>query len=65
MRIIKGEAMKRRVLIKLLEANGWYIKRHGSNHDLYTNGEVIEAIPRHPDVNERLAKDIIRKHNLK
>lgn len=24
-----------------------------------------EAIPRHPDVNERLAKDIIRKHNLK
>ncbi len=26
--------MKRRDLIKLLEKNGWYLKRNGGNHDL-------------------------------
>ncbi|WP_416374767.1 type II toxin-antitoxin system HicA family toxin, partial [Muricomes intestini] len=25
--------MKRRDLVKLLEKNGWYLKRNGSNHD--------------------------------
>ena len=57
--------MKRRELIKLLERNGWYLKRNGGNHDLYTNGIKIEPIPRHPDIKERLAKDIIKKNNLK
>ena len=37
--------MKRRELIKLLEKNGWYIKRNGGNHDLYTNGKQTEPIP--------------------
>ena len=35
--------MKRRDLIKLLEANGWYFKREGRNHDIYTNGK--DGIP--------------------
>lgn len=56
--------MKRRELIKILERNGWYLKRNGGNHDLYTNGRSTEPIPRHPDINERLAKSIIKKHNL-
>lgn len=56
--------MKRRDLIKRLEQNGWYFKRSGSNHDLYTNGEKIEPIPRHSEINERLARDIIRKLGL-
>lgn len=30
--------MKRRDLVKLLEKNGWFLKRSGGNHDLYTNG---------------------------
>ena len=46
--------MKRRELIKLLEKNGWYSKRNGSNHELYTNGKNMEPIPRHPKINERL-----------
>ena len=33
--------MKRRDLVKLLEKNGWYLKRNGANHDLYTNGEKV------------------------
>ena len=57
--------MKRRELIKLLEKNGWYIKRNGGNHDLYTNGKQTEPIPRLPDINERLARSIIKKLGLK
>lgn len=57
--------MKRRELVKLLEENGWYIKRNGGNHDLYTNGEATEPIPRHSEINERLAKAIIKKLGLK
>lgn len=56
--------MKRRKLIKILEKNGWYLKRNGANHDLYTNGKVTETIPRHPDINERLAKEIIKRQEL-
>ena len=28
--------MKRRELIKRLEDKGWYLKRHGAEHDIYT-----------------------------
>ena len=56
--------MKRRDLIKLLEKNGWYLKRNGGNHDLYTDGNRIETIPRHPEIKERLAKSIIKKLGL-
>jgi mRNA interferase HicA len=35
--------------------------RHGGNHDVWTNGEREEAIPRHRDINERLALAILRR----
>jgi predicted RNA binding protein YcfA (HicA-like mRNA interferase family) len=57
--------MKRKDLIKLLEKNGWYFKRNGANHDIYTNGKVIEPIPRHTEINEKLAKAIIKKLGLR
>lgn len=56
--------MKRRDLIKLLKKNGWYLKRSGGNHDIYTDGEKCEPIPRHKEINERLAKEIIKKLGL-
>ena len=56
--------MKRRELIKLLEAAGWKLERHGGNHDIYTKGQDFESVPRHPDVNENLAKKIIKKWGL-
>lgn len=56
--------MKRRELIKKLENAGWYLLRYGGNHDIYTNGKDIEPIPRHADINEKLAKKIIKKRNL-
>lgn len=57
--------MKRRRLVRLLEKNGWYFKRTGGNHDLYTNGSRIEPIPRHSEINEKLAQSIIKRLCLK
>lgn len=57
--------MKRRDLIRLMEKNGWYFLREGGNHDIYTNGASREPIPRHKEINEMLAQNIIRKYGLK
>lgn len=57
--------MKTRDLVKLFKKNGWCLLRHGENHDIYTNGKETEEIVRHREMNERLAKAIIRKHGLK
>lgn len=56
--------MKRRDLIKLLERNGWYLKRNGGNHDIYTNGRENEPISRQSEIKEDLAKAIIKRRGL-
>ena len=57
--------MKRRDLIKLLERNGWYLKRNGGNQDIYTNGVDNEPISRQSEIKEDLAKAIIKRRGLK
>ena len=57
--------MKRRDLIKLFEQNGWWFLRDGGNHDIYTNGKVFEPISRQREINEILAKRIIKRRGLK
>ncbi len=57
--------VKKKDLIKLLENNGWYLKRSGGNHDIYTNGVDCETIPRHNEIKENLAKAIIKRRGLK
>lgn len=57
--------MKRKDLIKLLIKNGWWFYRNGGNHDIYTNGEKSEPIPRHSELKEQLAKSIIKRQGLK
>ncbi len=57
--------MKRKDFIKLFEKNGWYLKRSGANHDIYTDGKATEPIPRHNEINETLAKVIIKRRGLK
>ena len=57
--------MKTKDLIKLLIKNGWYYKRSGGNHDIYTNGTDSEPIPRHTEIKENLAKAIIKRRGLK
>ena len=58
--------MKRNDFIRLLEANGWFLKRHGGNHDIYTNvaGSRI-VVPRHSELKEQLVKTEIGKWGLK
>lgn len=57
--------MKTKDLIKLLEKNGWEFVRHGGNHDVYAKGNEREAVVRHKEINESLAKAIIKRRGLK
>jgi len=56
--------MKRDELIKLFERNGWWLKREGGSHTIYTNGDQSEPIPRHNEIDEILAKKIIKRRGL-
>ena len=56
--------MKQRDLIKKLEAAGFTLERHGGNHDVYVREEDKEQILRNKEINEMLAKAIIRKWGL-
>ena len=53
--------MKRRDLEKGLQELGWYFERHGGSHDLRSNGNESEPLPRHNEINEYLAKKILKK----
>lgn len=54
--------MKRQALVKHLRKNGCYLKREGASHSLWTNPRTghIEAIPRHTEISNLLAKKICR-----
>ena len=51
-------------MIKLLESNGFKFKREGANHDIYYRDGAIQPVPRHREINEALAKEIIKRHGL-
>ena len=54
--------MKKRDLEQRLRMKGCYLKREGRSHSLWTNPctGVVEAIPRHREIKEPLAKKILR-----
>lgn len=52
--------MKRKILLKELKRLGFYKIRHGGKHDIWGNGVIKESIPRHNEVNERTALDILK-----
>lgn len=56
-----GVEMKKRELEKRLREAGWWLDRHGSNHDIWTNGKMTNQVPRHAEVNELLAKSIVKE----
>lgn len=56
--------MKRRDLIKQLVDNGWQLVRNGANHDIYSDGQRSEPIPRHKEINELTAKAILKRAGL-
>lgn len=55
--------MKRRELERRLRELGWSFQRHGGRHDVWTNrnGSFTEYIPRHTEINERLALAILKR----
>lgn len=55
--------MKRIDLIRTVEGFGCVLIRHGAKHDWYQNPVtgVSQAVPRHREVKEYLARQIIRK----
>ncbi|CAN5202851.1 type II toxin-antitoxin system HicA family toxin [soil metagenome] len=55
--------MKRRDLIERREQMGCDLTRHGGKHDWYTNfaTKKSQAIPRHKEISENLARSIIKK----
>ncbi len=55
--------MKHRDLIKKIEKTGCMFIRHGGKHDWYQNPitKACQPIPRHREINEILAKNIIKK----
>lgn len=53
--------MEQRELVKKLEAVGFVFERHGGNHDVYRRGNDTEDVPRHREVNDTLARAILRK----
>ena len=57
--------MKRKDLIKKFEQNGWWFLREGANHTIYTDGKVCEPISRQVEIDEVLAKKIIKRRALK
>lgn len=57
--------MKRKDLIARLERDGWWLKRTGNKHDIYTNGVAIEPISRQREIKEAVAKAILLRHGLK
>jgi len=55
--------VKRLDLIRDLEQAGCTLLRHGGRHDIYHNPKTgrSEPVPRHREINEILARRIIRR----
>jgi predicted RNA binding protein YcfA (HicA-like mRNA interferase family) len=54
--------VKRRDLVRHLEANGCEFLREGGSHSVYIRRAVrkVSTVPRHREVNEQLARKICR-----
>jgi mRNA interferase HicA len=55
--------MKRVDLIRKLEEASCVLVRHGGKHDWYNNPKtgVSQPVPRHREINESLAKHILKQ----
>lgn len=55
--------MKRTDLVRRIESSGCLLIRNGGKHDWYRNPKtgVSQPVPRHKEVKEALAKNILKK----
>lgn len=56
--------MKQRELVKWLKQGGFTFERHGCDRDVYVRGTEREEIPRHKEINEKLALAILKRRGL-
>jgi len=58
--------MKRNTLLKHLRRYGCHLKREVSSHSLWTNPQTgwVEAIPRHTEIPNLLARKICRNLSI-
>jgi mRNA interferase HicA len=56
--------LRQRDLVNKLKSVGFKFERHGGNHDVYRRGSDIEQVPRHKEINENLARAILRKWGI-
>lgn len=59
--------MKRRELVRKIHREGCVLLRSGGNHDIYLNPKSgkKQPVPRHSEIDEHLARHIIRYLELK
>jgi mRNA interferase HicA len=55
--------MKRRELLRHIQAHGCQLEREGKEHSLWKNPAtgVVEAIPRHAEVGKHLSRKICKQ----
>lgn len=58
--------MKRSALLKHLRRYGCVLKREGGSHSIWKNPRTgqIEAVPRHVEISNQLAKNICRRLSI-
>lgn len=64
MKRLDGNWMKQKDFVKKLIEGGFVFERHGNNHDIYVRGTERESVPRHNEINETLAKAVLRRRGL-
>lgn len=52
--------MKYRDLVKKLEAMGFEFDHHGARHDIFRRGSETRQVPRHKEINEVTAQEILK-----
>lgn len=57
--------MKRKDLERILKEHGYILENHGGNHDIFSNGNKKIPVPRHKEIKENTAKDILKEAGIK
>ena len=57
-------SVKRRDILKYFENCGYWFKREGGNHTIYTNGKKCIPIGRHSTFNRKEANKLCKEANI-
>ena len=57
-------SVKRRELVKYLEANGFHLLREGSKHSIYTKGARMIPVKRHRSLDRITANELCKQAGL-